>query len=209
MVWLGSSLEDLRAFPAAVRRLAGYPLRRVQGGLMLSDWKSMPSVGPGAHEIRLRTGREHRVFYVARFGEAVYVLHAFEKNTRRTHRADLDLARRRDSELRVVRAQAKEIEMAPRMRHSSGNVFRDLGFSTDEAEHLKVRADLMIRLTRLIETKGLTQARAARLFGVSQPRISDLVRGKIARFSVDSLIEMLGHAGARVSVVVRRRRRVA
>jgi len=99
--------------------------------------------------------------------------------------------------------------MARRMRQSSGNVFRDLGFSTDEAEHLKVRADLMIRLTRLIETKGLTQARAARLLGVSQPRISDLVRGKIARFSVDSLIEMLDHAGARVSVVVRRRRRVA
>jgi phage-related protein len=69
----------------------------------------MPSVGPGVHEIRLRTGREHRVFYVARFGEAIYVLHAFEKKTRRTDQADLDLARRRYSELRVVRAQVKEV----------------------------------------------------------------------------------------------------
>jgi phage-related protein len=109
LVWLRSSLEDLRAFPAEVRRLAGYQLRRVESGLMPSDWKSMPSVGPGVHEIRLRTGRGHRVVYVARFGEAIYVLHAFEKKTRRTDQADLDLARRRYSELRVVRAQAREI----------------------------------------------------------------------------------------------------
>lgn len=94
-------------------------------------------------------------------------------------------------------------------RRSSGNVFRDLGFAPEEAEHLRVRADLMIRLTKLIQARRLTQARAAQLFGVSQPRISDLVRGKIDRFSVDSLIEMLGHAGARVSVRVIQTRRVA
>lgn len=99
--------------------------------------------------------------------------------------------------------------MATRVRRSSGNVFRDLGFSRQEAEHLRIRSDLMIRLTKLIETRRLTQARAARLFGVTQPRISDLVRGKIDRFSVDSLIEMLGHAGVRITVVVKPRRRVA
>jgi predicted XRE-type DNA-binding protein len=84
-----------------------------------------------------------------------------------------------------------------------------LGFSAEEAEHLKIRADLMIELTRLIRARGLTQARAARLLGVSQPRISDLTRGKFDRFSVDSLIEMLVHAGARVSVRVAARKRVA
>lgn len=99
--------------------------------------------------------------------------------------------------------------MSTRARRSSGNVFRDLGFHPNEAEHLKIRADLMIELTKLIRARGLTQARAARLFGVSQPRISDLVRGKFDRFSVDSLIEMLGHAGARVSVRVTSRKRVA
>ena len=99
--------------------------------------------------------------------------------------------------------------MAIRVRRSSGDVFRDLGFSRQEAEHLKIRADLMIQLTRLIEVRRLTQAQAARLLEVSQPRISDLVRGKIDRFSVDSLIEMLGHAGARITVVVKPRRRVA
>ena len=82
---------------------------------------------------------------------------------------------------------------------SSGNVLTDLGFSAEEAQNLKVRSDLMIELTKLIEASGLTQAAAAKLLGVTQPRISDLVRGKIDRFSVDSLIEMLGHAGADVS----------
>jgi len=99
--------------------------------------------------------------------------------------------------------------MATRVRRSSENIFRDLGFTREKAEHLRIRSDLMIRLTRLIEARGLTQAQAARLFGVTQPRISDLVRGKIDRFSVDTLIEMLGRTGARVEVVVKPRRRVA
>ena len=99
--------------------------------------------------------------------------------------------------------------MATRVRRSSENVFRDLGFPREEAEHLRIRSDLMIRLTRLIEVRRLTQAQAARLFGVTQPRISDLVRGKIDRFSVDSLIEMLGRTGARIAILVKPRRRVA
>jgi predicted XRE-type DNA-binding protein len=92
---------------------------------------------------------------------------------------------------------------------SSGNVFSDLGFDPEEAQNLKIRADLMIELTKLIEARGLTQAAAAKLLGVTQPRVSDLVRGKIDRFSVDSLIEMLGRAGADVSLVVTTSRRVA
>ena len=91
-----------------------------------------------------------------------------------------------------------------RIEQSSGNVFRDLGFSDDEAENLRIRADLMISLTELIEDRGLT--RAQELLGVTQPRVSDLMRGKIQLFSVDSLIEMLGHAGAQVSVVVKQQR---
>lgn len=99
--------------------------------------------------------------------------------------------------------------MTGRIRYSTGNVFRDLGFGEDEAENLKIRADLMIELTKLIEAQELTQAAAAKLLGVTQPRVSDLVRGKIDRFSVDSLIEMLGHAGACVSVLVTQRSQVA
>ena len=98
--------------------------------------------------------------------------------------------------------------MAPRIRRSAGNVFRDLGFDPEEAENLRIRSDLMIQLTKLLERRGLTHAQAARLLGVTQPRISDLTRGKIDRFSIDTLVEMLGHAGTRVSIVVRPRRRV-
>ena len=96
-----------------------------------------------------------------------------------------------------------------KIQRSSGNVFRDLGFSPKEATNLKVRTDLMIRLSKLIQTRGLTQAEAAEFFGVSQPRISDLVRGKIDRFSIDTLIAMLGHAGVRVQIVLGRFSRVA
>ena len=99
--------------------------------------------------------------------------------------------------------------MAIKIERSSGNVFRDVGFSREEAENLRLRSELMIQLGRLIKDRRLTQARAAKLFGVSQPRVSDLVRGKIGRFSVDTLIAMLGHAGGRVSLLVRRPRKVA
>jgi predicted XRE-type DNA-binding protein len=99
--------------------------------------------------------------------------------------------------------------LSKRVHRSSGNVFRDLGFAPREAENLRVRADLMIQLTRLIEERGLTQSAAAKLLRVSQPRVSDLVRGKIDRFSVDTLIEMLGSAGVEVRVTTRRRASVA
>ena len=99
--------------------------------------------------------------------------------------------------------------MTVKIRRSSGNVFRDLGFSKPDAENLKIRTDLMIRLSKVIEGRRLTQAQAATLFGVTQPRISDLVRGKIDRFSIDTLVAMLGHAGIRIQIVVGRRSKVA
>ena len=99
--------------------------------------------------------------------------------------------------------------MATRKERTAANVFADIGFPHEEAEHLKLRADLMIELIKLIRARGLTQARAAILLGVSQPRVSDLTRGKIDRFSIDTLVEMLGHAGAHVTLKVRRGRRVA
>lgn len=86
-------------FPNDARREAGHQLHQVQHGLEPADWKPMTSVGPGVREIRVHTPTEHRVLYVAKFGEAVCVLHAFEKRTQRTQKADLDLARHRYQEL--------------------------------------------------------------------------------------------------------------
>jgi predicted XRE-type DNA-binding protein len=89
-------------------------------------------------------------------------------------------------------------------RISTSNVFRDLGFGAEEAANLKLRAMLMVELEKYIQEKHLTQKRAAERLGVTQPRISDLVRGKIELFSVDTLITMLTHAGLKVDVRVRR-----
>jgi len=89
-------------------------------------------------------------------------------------------------------------------RVSTSNVFRDLGFGAEEAVNLKVRAMLMVELEKYIQEKHLTQKRAAERLGVTQPRISDLTRGKIELFSVDTLITVLTHAGLKVDVRVRR-----
>jgi predicted XRE-type DNA-binding protein len=88
-------------------------------------------------------------------------------------------------------------------------VFLDIGFPPGEAEHLRVRSRLMMAIEQLIEARGLTQTRAARLFGVSQPRVSDLVRGRIELFSIDALVEMLGRAGIGLTIRLESRRRRA
>ena len=95
VLWVGSSREDMRAFAEDARQRAGYELYQVQCGLDPADWKPMPSVGPGVAEIRVHTRLEHRVIYIAKFEEGVYVLHAFQKKTRRTARTHIELARLR------------------------------------------------------------------------------------------------------------------
>ncbi len=87
-----------------------------------------------------------------------------------------------------------------KIERSSGNVFRDLGFRPKEAEGLRLRAQLMAELKRLIQARKLTQSSAAKLFGVTQPRVSDLVRGKIDLFSIETLVDMLTRAGIRVQL---------
>ena len=88
--------------------------------------------------------------------------------------------------------------MTKKLENSSGDVFADLGFSADESEGLRIRSELMVALRSLIEKRGLSQAAAAKMFGVSQPRVSDLVRGKIELFSIETLVEFLVRSGHRV-----------
>ena len=108
LAWLGSSLDDVRTFPAEARRAAGYQLGRVQQGLMPDDWKPMTTVGSGVYEIRIHTELEHRVFYVAKYEDAVYVIHAFEKRTPQTREADLGLARKRLTDFLRLRGQKRK-----------------------------------------------------------------------------------------------------
>jgi phage-related protein len=91
--WIGSSYEDLLAFPADARREAGFQLGKVQAGLDPDDWKPFDDVGSGAKEIRIRDRMGiFRVMYVAKFEEAVYVLHCFQKKTEATSKSDKDIA---------------------------------------------------------------------------------------------------------------------
>ena len=99
--------------------------------------------------------------------------------------------------------------MKVKMTRSTGNVFRDLGFPPDEAEHLRIRSDLLIQLQRAIASQGLKQAEAAKLLGVTQPRVSDLMRGRLDLFSGDTLIDMLARLGIRVRLAFSSSKRFA
>jgi len=97
--FIGSSLDDLRDFPAEARRQVGFELNAVQRGMMPTDFKPMPTVGAGVYEIRVHVLGEWRVMYIARCEQSVDVLHAFQKKTQRTRKEDLELAARRYREL--------------------------------------------------------------------------------------------------------------
>lgn len=95
-MFVGGSGDELQSFPAVAPQRTGYQLYLVQTGADPTDWKPSPSVGPGCREIRVRAeGDAYRVIYVASIGDAVYVLHSFEKETRQSPKADIDLARQR------------------------------------------------------------------------------------------------------------------
>jgi predicted XRE-type DNA-binding protein len=163
---------------------------------MPSDFKPMLNVGAGAYEIRLHVLGEWRVIYVAKFDNAVYVLHAFQKKTQKTRKEDIELAARRYRQI-GGRVMNKEPVV-----ESSGNVFADLGFSPEEATILAMRAELMARIRETILDKGWTQAEAAGQLGVGQSRISDLVRGKRDKFSLDMLVTLATRAGRHVELAL-------
>ena len=96
--------------------------------------------------------------------------------------------------------------MNTRSAHTKGsnNVFSDLGFSESEAHNLALRSDLMIRVEKLVRDSGMTQQEAAKTLGVTQPRLNALLKGKIADFSLDALVNMLARAGMQVKMTVRK-----
>jgi phage-related protein len=96
----GSSLDELRAFPAAAKRECGFQIDRLQRGLEPADWKPFASVGPGVAEIRVTDAQGiFRVMYVAKFSEAIYILHCFQKKSQKTARSDIDVAKKQYSAL--------------------------------------------------------------------------------------------------------------
>ncbi len=97
--------------------------------------------------------------------------------------------------------------MNVKITRSNRNVFRDLGFDLEESEHLKIRADLMIEVQKRIAAGRYRQADVAKILSVTQPRISDLLKGRIDLFSTDALIDMLARLGTRVQLVLKTTRK--
>ena len=91
-----------------------------------------------------------------------------------------------------------------RITRGSGNVFRDLGFSEPEAENLKLRSELMIRIESYYRESGMTQMAAAKTLGLTQPRLNALLKGKLSQFSLDALVNIASRAGLNVRLVVRK-----
>ena len=100
VAFLGDSLDEVRSFPDGARREVGFQIDRLQRGLDPDNWKPMKTIGPGVREIRVQeTSGTYRVIYIATLEDAVYVLHAFQKETQATSKHDLDLATTRCKEL--------------------------------------------------------------------------------------------------------------
>ena len=95
VVFVGSSLNDLRDFSPLARQMAGFQIDRVQNGLMPEDFKPMPNVGQGVYEIRVNVQGAWRVLYISRLEDAIYVLHCFQKKTQKTRKEDIELAQKR------------------------------------------------------------------------------------------------------------------
>ena len=108
VVFMGRSRQALKHFPEWSRWQAGNEINELQHGRMPADWKTMSSVGLGVMEIRIHEPNEYRVICVAKFVEAVYVLHAFEKKTEKTSRLDLKIARNAYAEIKNCRQQIKK-----------------------------------------------------------------------------------------------------
>jgi phage-related protein len=106
--WVGAAKAELMDFPDDARRRAGFELRLIQQGNVPSDFKPMSDVGKGVEEIRIRTDNAYRIFYVARFKEAIYVLHAFQKKSQKTSRSDIELGQKRYNQMLQQRQELNQ-----------------------------------------------------------------------------------------------------
>lgn len=159
-------------------------------------WTSspMPTIGQGVQELRIwdETGT-YRVIYVARFPEAVYVLHAFPEED-----SSHEQAGHRAGEEPVCRADASKTMKKPNNTYLS--IWDAIADTPEQAANLRLRAELMQQITELVEAHGWTQIETAERCGVTQPRINDLLRGRVSRFSLDALVNIATALGKRVSL---------
>jgi phage-related protein/predicted XRE-type DNA-binding protein len=215
--WIGSSRDDLRSFPDEVRRVMGFAINDAQNGDEHPRAKALKGFG-GRSVLEVvddEDGDTYRAVYTVRFAGVIYVLHAFQKKSRKgietpKHEIDVIKARLRMAEAHYRQNYEKgggEMSKPKKVTASSGNVFADLGFANPEEELLK--AKLVREIRGIIKRRKLTQTKAAAMLGLKQPDVSALVTGRVGKFSLDRLVRCLDRLDYEVDVVVRHKPRRA
>jgi predicted XRE-type DNA-binding protein len=187
--FLGDSRDAIRDFPDGPRYRAGVELRAVQNGLDPDDWKPMRTVGPGVREIRIRdaTGA-FRIVYLATLAD------------RRASCLPEEDAADGAAGHRAGRQAAQRMESAPMSVETFYSVFDALADTPAEAANMTARADLLLAIRERVKAWSLTQEEAAMRLGVTRPRLNDLMRGKLDKFSLDALVNIAAAAGFRLHI---------
>jgi len=208
--WVGSSKRDLLALPGEVVDVFGYALYLAQTGGRHANAKVLHGFGGGGvlEVIQEFRGNAYRAVYTVRFEERIFVLHVFQKKSKSgsaTPKPDMDLvwtrlqaASQRIEELRMSKHKASE-NIA--MYGGTGNVYADLGYP--DADEMLVKAQLVCRISEIVRQRGLTQVEAAKLLGLTQPKVSAMLRGQFRGFSERKLMDCLTSLGRDVEIVIR------
>jgi phage-related protein/predicted XRE-type DNA-binding protein len=216
-LWIGSSRDDLRAFPDEVRRVMGLAINDAQNGEEHPRAKALKGFGGRSvlEVVDNEDGDTYRAVYTVRFAGVVYVLHAFQKKSKKgieTPKRDIEVIKGkaqvgRSALPRELWKRSEDMSNDKKVTAGSGNVFADLGFANPEEELLK--AKLIREIRSIIKRRKLTQAKAAILLGLKQPDVSSIITGRVGKFSLDRLVRCLDRLDYKVDVVVRHKPRRA
>ena len=163
----------------------------------------MRSIGAGVFELKEADDAGwYRVIYLSKLGNRLYMLHSFVKKSKKTSQNDLKVASNR---LRRYEQDCWRTRKMPAKRNepshiTRGNVFADLGFSSEEAAVLAMKTQLHIEIMKAIKKRGLVRIQVEKLLGVPQPRVSELMSGKISGVTADRLTKYLYRLGREVKV---------
>lgn len=216
--FIASALDDISAMPDEVKEVFGFAIYMAQRGEKHQDAKPLKGFG-GAGVLEVvenYDGDTYRAVYTVKFAGMVYVLDVFQKKSKQGSRTAKARYRAHQVAAEISRTRLCETETARKdslitldgqsnvmtHRKTTSNVFKDIGLPNAEEHALK--ADLVIKLAKLIELKGLTQSKAADLTGIAQPDLSKLLRGHIAGFSMDRLLQAILDLGSDVEIRVKK-----
>lgn len=189
-MFLENSWDAIRDFPDAPRYRAGAELRAVQSGLEPDDWKPMKTVGPGVREIRIRDASgTFRI--MATLADRVLVLHAFQKKTQQTAAG-----------YRTGDKAAQRLDGATMSVETFDSVFDALADTQAESANMTARADLLLAMRERVKVWNITQEDAAARLGLTRPRLNDLLRGKLDKFSLDALVNIASAAGFKLHITL-------